>query len=483
MFDLKVCKLKTEKDMIKFNCVKDKLSNKRILKIYKWVFNHCCLICSEEFFMSVRKFDVVIVGGGASGLFSAVILGRMLKDKNVSIAILEKAQRVGRKLIATGNGTCNITNVNCSPQRYHGEDPQFVKNVIEKFTPTMACKVFSSIGVECYTREDGKVYPLSLQASSVLDCLRMEAKAYGVEEICNCAVLAIKKTKSKFIIQTQMSEFEAQYVLICTGGAASQSLGGCCDGYSLLTDLGHTKTPLFPSIVQIKTDTEYVKSLKGIRINGKVSFLKNDNEVATESGEILFTEYGISGPAVMQISRCVGEWERKKKEKMYVKLDLMEKFNLDELTDILLKRKNISERLLEDFLTGFLNKRLGQTLIKASGLGPLSKSSETLDKQALKKLSNMIKGWKLEVYGTQGLSGAQVTAGGILTSDFDCSTMMSKKIPCLYAAGEVLDVDGDCGGFNLQWAWSSSYAMCKDIVQRIEGIKEVDFYSRLIKYI
>lgn len=430
--------------------------------------------------MAVRRLDVAIVGGGAAGLFAAAILGRALKDRNVSIAIFEKGARVGRKLISTGNGTCNITNTGCSVDRYHGAEPSFVKKALDNFTPEMALEVFSSAGVECYTRDDGKVYPICQQASSVLDCLRMEARACGVEELCNSAVFSVKRRRLDFVLETESGTFEAKYVLICAGGAAFQSLGGCSDGYSLLTGLGHTKTPLFASIVQVKTETDYVKSLKGIRVDGRVSFLLNGRELASERGEILFTEYGISGPAVMQISRCVGDWERKKRGAMYVCLDLMEQFSLDELVHLLSRRTELKGRLLEDFLTGLLNKRLGQTVIRASGLGPLSRPVEALGMDELVRLAKYIKGFMIGVLGTQGLSGAQVTAGGISTSEFNDVTMMSKIVPNLYAAGEVLDVDGDCGGFNLQWAWSSAYAACCDMVRKIEKDERINVYGLIV---
>ena len=427
--------------------------------------------------MAVRRLDVAIIGGGAAGLFAAVILGRALKDRNVSIVIFEKSARVGRKLISTGNGTCNITNTVCSVDRYHGADPSFVKKALDNFTPEMALEVFSSAGVECYTRDDGKAYPICEQASSVLDCLRMEARSCGVEELCGCAVSSVKKKRSSLILETESGTFEAVHVLVCAGGAAFQSLGGCSEGYSLLTSLGHIKTPLFASIVQVKTETNYVKSLKGIRVDGRVAFLLNERELVSESGEILFTEYGISGPAVMQISRCVGDWERKKRGEMSVRLDLMERFSQDDLVNLLERRTKLKGRLLEDLFTGLLNKRLGQTLIRVSGLDPLSRPVNVLGTEDIVRLAKCVKGWRIGVVGTQGLSGAQVTAGGISTSEFDDVTMMSKLVPNLYAAGEVLDVDGDCGGFNLQWAWSSAYAACCDIVRKIEEDDQVDVYS------
>lgn len=409
-------------------------------------------------------WDVAIVGGGAAGLAAGVMAAR----EGMRTIVVEKQPRVGRKLLATGNGTCNITNQQAAPGRYHGTWADFVRPALEGFSPADACDFFASIGLECTVREDGRVYPLCAQASAVLDCLRLELAAAGAEERCGCGVLAIRRQGDGFRLETADEPIEAAQVLVCAGGAAAPGLGGGNDGYTLLAGFGHDRTPLFPSIVQVRTDTAWVRALKGVRVDGVVCFRLDGSDCAREEGELLFTEYGLSGPAVMQASRCVGDWERQKKGRMEAVLDLLPGYDRDRIRAMLLRRRELPGRLLEDLLTGLLQKRLGQTVLRAAGCVPLSRPAASLMDGELEKVLDHIKGWIIPVTGTQGFGGAQVTAGGMNTALFDPDTMESRLVPGLYAAGEVLDVDGDCGGFNLQWAWASAHAAVAAMARRRE---------------
>ena len=412
--------------------------------------------------MERTLWDLAIIGGGAAGLAAGVMAAR----KRLRSVILEKQPRVGRKLLATGNGTCNITNRGAEPRRYHGVRPDFVRPALDKFSPADTCAFFASIGVECAAREDGRVYPVCAQASAVLDCLRLELAACGVEEWCGCAVISIKQGENGFHLDTTVGELYARQVLVCAGGAAAPGLGGGNDGYTLLAGFGHDRTPLFPSIVQVKTDTAWVRSLKGVRVEGAVSFRLDGRECGQEEGEILFTEYGLSGPAVMQISRCVGDWERQKRGRMEAVLDLLPGYDEEWVRRQLAVRRELPGRTMENLLTGLLQKRLGQTVLRAVGCLPLSRPAASLMDKELAGVAACIKGWVIPVTGTQGFGGAQVTAGGMNTALFDPDTLESTLVPGLYAAGEVLDVDGDCGGFNLQWAWASAHAAVAAIAEK-----------------
>ncbi|MDD2363020.1 MAG: aminoacetone oxidase family FAD-binding enzyme, partial [Oscillospiraceae bacterium] len=283
------------------------------------------------------SYDIAVIGGGASGLAASVLAARIAGGR-FSVALIEKAPRVGRKLLATGNGTCNISNKGAVVERYHGARPEFVIPSLEKFSPDDVCSFFTSIGVECTQREDGRIYPLSLQAGAVLDCLRMESEALGVHNILDTVVTHIKKTDDGFLIKTSNGEIGAQRVLVCTGGAASPSLGGSAESYSLLTDIGHHLTPFFPSIVQVCTDTKFIKAVKGIRVEASIAFELDGNRLAIEEGEVLFTEYGLSGPAVMQISRLVADWERRRAGKMMAVLNLLPDLDEDMLSKSLKRR-------------------------------------------------------------------------------------------------------------------------------------------------
>ena len=398
-----------------------------------------------------KQWDVVIVGGGASGLAAAVFCAQMWGGDNV--LVLEKAPRVGKKLLATGNGTCNLSNINATPRTYHGADPTFVKTALERFSPEDAVAFFETIGVACTVRENGRVYPRCEQAGAVLDCLRLTLDELGVTVRCDTAVTEILKTNGGFTVKTTAETVNGTHVFLAVGGAAAPSLGGSADGYRLA--VSHRKTPLFPSIVQVKTDTTFVKAMKGLRIDATVTFEQDGKPLATHTGEVLFTEYGLSGPAVMQISRVVGEWERRKQGNLTAELDLLPDLSHDEVMAQLRVRRALGRRG-EDFLTGLLNKRIGQTVCRAVGVS-LAEPTDGLSEKQLGAVCDVIKRFAFPVVGTQGFGGAQVTAGGLATDEIDPNTMESRLVSGLYILGEAMDIDGDCGGFNLQWAWSSAY--------------------------
>ncbi len=389
---------------------------------------------------------------------AACYLGRAAAKQHVNktILVLEKASRVGKKLLATGNGTCNLTNIKVAQTHYHG-DSALAQRLITAFTPAQAMDFFTSIGVDCITRADGKVYPASEQAAAVLDALRLEAMALGVEMQCDCPVSAIHPTRDGYRLTLPTGEIVAHQVLVCVGGAAAPSLGGSAEGYRLLTDLGCAKTPLFPSIVQLRTQTDFVRSVKGIRVDGEVTLRLDGKSIAAESGEILFTDYGLSGPAVMSIARHAGDWERRKKGQLTVTINLLPDWSKEDLCARIMQRSHLCGRKLEDLLTGLLHKRVGQTVLRVAGVIPLDRLADTLTDEECARVAAVIHGWELVVTGTQGFGGAQVTAGGIDTASFEPDTLMHRQHRGLYAAGEVLDVDGDCGGYNLQFAWSSAY--------------------------
>lgn len=399
---------------------------------------------------------IVIVGGGAAGLAAAVFCARRIGGARV--LLLEKQARVGKKLLATGNGTCNLSNIHADVSHYHGDDPAFAREALSRFTPSDACAFFDSIGLRTEVRENGRVYPLCAQASAVLDCLRMELDRLGVQTRTDAAVLSLSPRRDGVRLQTAQETIIASRVLVAVGGAASASLGGSSDGYALLCALGHEKTPLFPSIVQIRTEKDAVKAVKGIRVDAALTLLLDEVPVASSKGEILFADYGVSGPAAMLIGRTAADWERRKKGTMTLSLDVLPTVSDAALTADIAVRCLSSDRTLENLLVGLVQKRLGQTIVKAADIGPLSKEASALSVREQQCLAYTLKHWRLTVIGSAGMNAAQVTAGGMRTREFDPVTMASKRVPHIFAAGEVLDIDGDCGGYNLQWAWSSAYA-------------------------
>ena len=409
-------------------------------------------------------YDVIVVGGGAAGLAAAVFLTR--ENPTCRVLVLEKNPRVGKKLMATGNGTCNLTNIHADATRYHGA-PALAERALKALTVPQTLDFFTAIGVDCVTRPDGKVYPASEQAGAVLDALRLTAEAQGVTILCEKKAESIKKAKNGWSVSADGEIYTARHLLVTVGGAAAPALGGAADGYRLLTDHGCRKTPLFPSIVQLRTATDFVRSVKGIRADATLRLCLGGKEVATQTGEVLFTDYGLSGPAVMYASRPAADWERQKKGELTAHLDLLPDWNLSDLTARVMARSHLPGRTLEDLLTGLTHKRVGQTILRVAGVLPLTRPADSLTEKEAARIAATLKDWVIPVTGTQGFGGAQVTAGGIAADEVDPATLEVKRLPGVYVAGEVLDVDGDCGGFNLQFAWSSAYVAAMAMAEKL----------------
>lgn len=396
---------------------------------------------------------IAVIGGGASGLMAAIVAAR----RGAQVTIYEKLNKVGKKILATGNGRCNYTNMNMSIDRYHGKNIKAAENILDFFDLKKTLNFFEELGVNPYVGELGKVYPSSLQASSVLDVLRYEAERLKVQEITDFEVLELRKNKDKFSIICRDDVYVADKVILATGGKASPQLGTDGKGYEIAKAFGHKIIEPFPALVQLKLSGKYFKRISGIRLDGVVKGFTDKKVIREDEGEILFTDYGISGPPILQISRKVIE-ELNKKVKVYVSVDMFPHLSKSDLYDLLNVRFNkIGYKSIEDSLVGFINKKLIPVILMEAGFEDLNKCCGKLNKREIFKIIDILKEWKFEVTGHNTWEQAQSTAGGVDMAEVNTRTLESLKVKGLYFSGEILDVDGDCGGFNLQWAWSSGY--------------------------
>ena len=392
---------------------------------------------------------VIIIGGGASGLMAAITAA----GNGHAVTLLERQARVGRKLLSTGNGRCNLTNRHMEPSCYHGQQPEFIRPAFRALDLEATLDFFHRLGLLTVAESSGRVYPYSDQAGSVVDVLRFAADAAGVTTRTGFEVSAIRKTRRGFTVHAGEETLTADRVIVCCGGMAGGKLGGTRSGYELLQSLGHSVTKLYPALVQIKTDNTYVKALKGVRANAELRLCRNETPVAASRGEVQFTEFGVSGPAAFELSRAAAT----EKGPLTLHADLLPQLSAAELEAMLRHRVSSMGALTEEnLLAGMLHNRLGRTVLRYAGYG-LTDPVSSLSPAALRRIAAAIKDFSLPVLSVLGFDGAQVTAGGVRTAEFDPDTLQSRLVPGLYAAGEVLDIDGDCGGYNLQWAWSSGY--------------------------
>ena len=387
-----------------------------------------------------------IIGGGAAGIAAALAAAEY---ESASVVLMERQARLGRKLSATGNGRCNLSNLHASEGGYNGDDPHFHEYALEKFPPEETLQWFADLGLYTVAEPSGKIYPYSDQANSVVDVLRFSLERPNIEVLTDFEVMRVKKTGETFSVTAKDRTLEFDKLIIACGGLAGTKLGGTMAGYKLLRAFGHKCTKLRPALVQVKTSWLGVSALKGVRANCRAAIYHNGRRQRQSVGEVQFTEFGLSGPVIYEISRDAcqgsGEWE--------CTLDFLPDIPADQLRGLLSKRRATTLNA-EELCTGILHNRLGRVLVKEAGIRANAPIAMLHDEQ-IEEIVTLAKGFTVSLTEPLGMDAAQVTAGGIVTDEFDPQTMESRLVPGLYACGEVLDVDGDCGGYNLQWAWSS----------------------------
>ncbi len=400
-----------------------------------------------------QSVHVAVVGGGAAGLTAAIAAA----SAGAGVTVLERLDRVGKKILATGNGRCNLSNTDLDIEHYHGANPRFAYSALGRFDFFRTMAFFESLGIAWKVEEGGKVFPMSDQASSVLDVLRYQVEALGIEVSCASGVGKISGREGNFTLELAGGgQVRAHRVVIATGGRAAPNLGSDGSGYGLARQLGHNVAEPFPALVPLKLAAGFLKSISGVKFIGSAAVLAGGRPVKTAAGEILFTDYGISGPPVLALSRTANE--RLRGGRVWLKLNPFSGMSRDELRQLVDRRlETQAAKSLEFSFVGLINKRLIPVLLKEAGVKDPRKPAGQIAGAEREAVLSILQDWRFEVTGSRAWPSAQVTAGGVDVSEVDQKTMESKIAPGIFFAGELLDIDGDCGGYNLQWAWSSGF--------------------------
>lgn len=387
-----------------------------------------------------------IIGGGASGMAAALAAA---ENPNVQVLLFERQERLGRKLMATGNGRCNLSNLAACADFYYGNDLSFTQSALEQFPVDNTLQWFQNMGLLTVAEPSGRVYPYSDQANSVVDVLRFALQKPNIQVLTGFEVTKLKRNNHTFVVENGCEAIECDKVIVAAGGLAGTKLGGSMFGYKLLQKMGHHCTKLRPTLVQLRSDWKGCASLKGIRANCWAQIFCDGVLHSAGKGEIQFTEYGLSGPVIFEISRDACQ----KPGQCVCQIDFLPDMDEQALFALVQQRRNWP-MTADELLTGILHNRLGRMIVKNAGISS-NCPIKALEEAQVREVCRGVKNFGIHLTEPMGMDSAQVTAGGMVTEEFDPMTMESRIVPGLYACGEVLDVDGDCGGFNLQWAWSS----------------------------
>lgn len=396
----------------------------------------------------MKHQHIVVIGGGASGLLSAIIARR----HHALVTIIERNPKLGKKILATGNGRCNYTNQQTQAEHYN--HPAFVEHALDVFGAQKTIQFFEKLGISPRIEDLGKAYPMSEQASSIVDVLVYEVEQLGIKVMCNTKVVSVKKRQDIFVSTLSDGQMiESDRVILATGGKAMPGSGSDGNGYQIAESFGHSMTTLFPSLVKLKLSSPYLKQMDGVKIQGTVQLLDQNQVIQTEKGDILFTSYGISGPTILQISRKANEMLSEHQD-VRLKVIMLDQWTKD---DIERRFSLMQDKPLDISLVGLVHKKIIPAIIKEAGIHQPTIRFSQLTTKEKSKLANLMLDWRFTVTDSKGYEDAQVTAGGIHIDEINPKTMESYLVKGLYMTGEILDIDGLCGGYNLQWAWSSAY--------------------------
>ncbi|MBQ9993253.1 MAG: aminoacetone oxidase family FAD-binding enzyme [Clostridia bacterium] len=408
-----------------------------------------------------KNVKIAVIGGGASGMAAAITAARMTD----SVCVIEAQPRVGKKLLATGNGRCNISNTDISPEHYRSSDINTVARMLSSVSPTGVMQFIASLGLVCI-EEDGRLYPRSRQAATVLDALRAEMERLHIDVLCDCRVQGVDITRRGFLLSTGGGTICAERVIIACGSEASPQLGGCKDGSRLLERLGHHPSRMKAVLTPIAVKSEYLSALKGVRTQCRLSLMQSGVCLHCEDGELQFTEKALSGIACFQLSSRIA---RLKAQDVSIHVDLMPEYSPAQLYNMLCsRRKSFGHLSCEAFLAGVMHKRVAVCVMKSAKVAPLSRTASSMSDDELKALAKIIKDWRFPVTSLSDMKQAQAAAGGIPLCEVDDS-LQSKYRKGLFICGELLDCDGDCGGYNLHWAWCSGIIAGRGAALSLKG--------------
>lgn len=425
--------------------------------------------------MEFLKYDVAIVGGGASGLMTAVALAKNRTKQK--IVILEHHKRTGRKLMATGNGRCNLSNENINNSSYHGTAKESALNIFKEYNCNYITTYFKEIGLITSSDIEGRVYPVSNNVSSVFDSMRNYISTKGITEMCETTVNHIEKNKRGYVLNCSNNlKIFAKAVVLACGGKASSKLSTDGAGYLLLKELGVKVSPIMPSLTMVKCADKSLNLLKGLRIKGNASLVADGKLIDTQKGEIQFSSGSLSGICIFQLSRFVNEYfvcktvNGVKAKSIKIILDIMPGYSKEECSKLIAERISFMGNYpIENFFDGLLHKKAGTVILKECGINDFSRKTATLTKKEIEKLATILKKWEFTPVGQSDFENAQVTAGGAYADEIDFSSMESKRNKNLYIIGELVDLDGICGGYNLHWAWCSGIIAANNISGKIGG--------------
>jgi hypothetical protein len=390
--------------------------------------------------------ECAIIGAGASGLVAAIEAAR----KGAKVTVFEKNSKCGRKLLATGNGRCNITNTSLGLEHFHSNNMEAIRPILGGFDTKSCIEYFKNLGIEIIHTEGGKCFPMSLQARSVVELLVFTCKELGVNILLESEVLHVKSESDKFAVILAHESQHFDSVLIASGSIATPSLGSSESGLEFAKEFGHEIYPTFASLVQLVTKKD-LKSVSGVKLACGVSVTIQGQILNRFEGDVLFTNYGLSGLAILDASREVA-LGLEAGQCVQISLDLFPQLQKEALKGLFQKRmKSLGNMPLLKWLEGIMHHKIAKLLVDELGLD----LQGYLDSKILNRLVHTCKCLNFEIKETKGSSSAEVMAGGVALDEVEPKTMASKKIKGLYFSGEVLDVDGDCGGYNLHFAWAS----------------------------